>query len=199
MLIAEFTSPTLSPASPSLAADPMVRRWTRDEYYRLGDEGFFQGERVQLIYGEIVKMSPMLTPHAASLQLSYKALLRAYGEGFSIRDQLPLFISEHSEPQPDLAVVTGGPRDYLKEHPRTALLVVEVSDSTLRFDRTIKRKLYAQANVVEYWIVNLVDRCLEIFRNPSDGDYTHTETLSAVDQALPPGAQQSILVADLLP
>lgn len=199
MSLAETASLVPPPLLPPWTADPAARRWTRDEYYLMGEAGLFEGQRVQLIYGEVLTMSPMRTPHAVALQLTYKSLLRAYGEGFCIRDQLPLYISDVSEPEPDLAVVRGDPRDYLPEHPRTALLAVEVSETTLRFDRVVKRRLYAEAKVVEYWIVNLVDRRLEVFRSAAEGDYTQTAIVTSVEQITPPSAERAILVADLLP
>jgi Uma2 family endonuclease len=185
-------------AEPTLV-DPAARRFSREEYYWMLDAGFFQDQRVQLIEGEVLKMSPMRAPHATALQLAEAALQKAFGSGFCIRVQLPLFLSDESEPEPDLAVVSGNPRDYQQEHPTTASLVVEISDTTLRFDRTTKRRLYAAAGIAEYWIINLVNRQLEVFRNPAGGDYADTPTLSPADQVTPIAANKSLRVADLLP
>ncbi|NJK65030.1 MAG: Uma2 family endonuclease [Synechococcaceae cyanobacterium SM2_3_1] len=146
--------------------EPIPHLWTREEYYRMADFGFFRNKRVELIEGQVVEMSPMKSPHATGVELVAAALRQVLGSGVFVREQKPLVLSELSEPEPDVAVVSGSIRDYAKDHPRTALLVVEVSDSTLRFDRQTKSGLYAEAAVREYWILNLGDRCLEVYRSP---------------------------------
>ncbi|MBI4278267.1 MAG: Uma2 family endonuclease [Armatimonadetes bacterium] len=144
-----------------------VRRWTRDEYYRLLEAGVLtEDDPVQLIQGEIVQMGPQGTVHATSTRLVAEALRTAFGPGFEVRTQLPLTLGTDSEPEPDAAVVTGGPRDYRDHHPRTALLVVEIADTTLEFDPTRKGLLYSGAGISEYWIVNLVQGSLEVYRDP---------------------------------
>lgn len=179
--------------------DPQIKAWTRDEYYSIASAGLFEGQRVELIEGEILTMSPMNAAHAAALQLTAKALEAAFGEPFSVRVQLPLSLASESEPEPDLAVVPGKPRDY-KVHPCSALLIVEISDTTLRFDRERKRRLYARAGIQEYWIVNLLDRCLEVHRHPSADDYSTVISLAA-DQSIQPLAAPNAIsrLADLLP
>lgn len=179
--------------------EPQLRHWTRDDYYRMAQLGLFTGQRVELIGGEILMMSPMNPDHAASLQLCARALERVFGHGYCVRVQLPLWIDNESEPDPDLAVVPGTPRDY-KQHPRTALLVVEVSDSTLAFDRSRKQQLYARASVPEYWIVNLVDRCIEVHRNPIDGCYDVIANCEADQEVTALAAPHAALsVSELLP
>jgi Uma2 family endonuclease len=84
-----------------------------------------------------------------------------------VRIQLPLALSEYDEPFPDLAVVSGSPRDYLAQHPTSALLVVEVSEASLKTDREVKGSLYASAGIPEYWILNLRERVLEVYREPT--------------------------------
>ena len=125
---------------------PRVRRWTLKEYYKLADEGLFRGQRVELIDGRIVQMPPMMNPHAAAIELVKRALEPAFGPAFWVRMQLPLHFGRYSAPEPDIAVVPGGPRDY-SDHPTTALLVVEVSESTLSYDRNRKAALYARYDV----------------------------------------------------
>lgn len=187
-------------SEPATLADPQKKRWTREEYYRMGDAGLFLEERVQLIYGEILKMAPMKGPHAAGVQLAEAATRNAFGNGYCVRSQLPLFLTDESEPEPDVAVVRGGPRDYLEQHPRTALLVVEVSKSTLAFDRGTKSRLYAEAGIEDYWVVNLVDRCLEVFRQPIDGEYADRSRYEHDAEVSPLAAPGSLVkVADLLP
>ena len=117
-----------------------------------------------------------------------------------MREQLPFNAGIDSEPEPDIAVVTGNIRDYVEHHPTTALLIVEISDATLQFDRTKKAELYARSGIVEYWIVNLKARQLEVRREPQNGKYAKTETLTEKQNvatlAMP---KKKIKVADLLP
>ncbi|MGD0462006.1 MAG: Uma2 family endonuclease [Tepidisphaeraceae bacterium] len=145
-------------------AEPTTRRWTRDEYYRLADEGWFVGQRVQLFHGEIVQMPPQGHQHAKAMLRVSQFLQSAFGSGHWIRTQLPLNLLEDSEPEPDVAV-TKEPAESYQDHPTTALLVVEISDSSLRLDRR-KAGLYSSAEIPEYWIVNLSKRSLEVHRGP---------------------------------
>jgi Uma2 family endonuclease len=180
--------------------------WTREEYSKLAELGLFQDRRVQLIDGEIVEMSPQRRPHSMTIQLVCEALGKAFGQGFSILSQLPLTLGHHSEPEPDVAVVRGSPRDHT-EHPSTALLVVEVSDTTLEFDSTRKAAIYARAGITEYWIVNLVDNRLEVHRQPVvdskfefGAGYLEIRPCRRDDTVTPLAAPLSkIRVSDLLP
>ena len=142
------------------------RRFTREEYYRLAEIGFFQGERVELIEGEIVKMSPVSPLHGEVVTLLAERLWQLFGEGYRVRVQLPLSLGD-SEPEPDIAVVPGKAGDYLHAHPTTALLVVEVAQTSLEYDREVKALLYARAGIPEYWIVNLDAQCIEVYRDPA--------------------------------
>src|SRR5262245_20020766 len=131
-----------------------VRRFTRDEYERMIVAGIFgPEERVELLDGEILYVSPQESPHATGISLTLDALIRAFGDSFYVRCQLPLALDPHSEPEPDITVVRGRPRDFRDHHPETALLVVEVADSSLAHDRRRKGSLYARAGIEEYWIV----------------------------------------------
>lgn len=186
-----------------IAAGPSPWRVTRAEYHRLGVLGFFAGKRVQLIRGEVVVMSPMGSPHAVAVRLAADALEAAFGAGFHARSQLPLAIAG-SEPDPDAAVVRGVPRDHAAAHPATALLVVEVSDSTLDFDLTVKAELYAEAGVPEYWVVDLASRTLRVLRDPRPVAGGHSYRLPSVlaesDSVCPLAAPSSaVRVGDLLP
>lgn len=147
-------------------AEPVLRRWTREEFHRMADIGFFQGQRAELIEGEIMVLSPQKADHWTTTDRVADCLRQAFGTGFHVRMQGPLELGPHSEPEPDIAVVAGKREDFVKQHPRTALLVVEVSDSTLFSDRTRKASLYARAGIAEYWIVNLVDDQVEVRRGP---------------------------------
>jgi Uma2 family endonuclease len=153
-----------------LKAIVVLRRFTRDEYYRMAETGILRpDEKVELLDGEIVVMSPQRSRSATVLLVMTEALREAFGRQRTVRTQLPLAVSETSEPEPDIAVVQGTPDDYLEGHPTTALLVVEVSDTTLAKDRR-KARLYAEAKVPDYWIANLVDGVLEVHRDPKLGD-----------------------------
>jgi Uma2 family endonuclease len=178
-----------------------LRRWTREEYDRLVDVGVLgEDEHVELIEGEIVEMTPQNAPHATAVRLVQEALRTVVGAGFDVRAQLPLALGADSEPEPDIAVVPGSPRDYRDRHPTTAALVVEVADATWRFDRERKSRAYAQAGIPEYWIVNLENRTLEVYRDPA-GDRYDTEHILQPEEEVSPLARPdaSIRVADLLP
>lgn len=176
-------------------------RWTREEYYQLADQGFFPPDkRVELIDGVIYEMSPQKSPHATGILIVTEALRAAFPQGHQIRVQLPLALDDHSEPEPDLAVVAGGPRDYVEDHPETAVLIVEVSHRSSFHDRERKRSRYARSAIPEYWIVDVAGKQLEVYRNPGEGGYQTRLILKAGDTVSPlasPGAV--IAVADLLP
>lgn len=184
---------------------PKPFRWTVREYYQMAELGFFNGKRVELIRGEIVEMSPMKSPHATSIRLLERLLAKAFGEGFDVRSQLPMSFSKTDEPEPDIAVVTGTIRDYADAHPKSAALIVEVSSSTLRFDREEKAELYAENNIGEYWIVNLKQRQLEVYRRPQKGKnlgFFYSEVIVvSEDESVSPLAKPKakIKVADILP
>ncbi len=185
--------------------DPTPRRWTREEYYRMGEMGFFQGQRVELIEGEIMVLSPQNWPHTSTVARVGEALHRAFGAGFWVRMQFPLNLST-SDPEPDVSVVAGRIEDY-SDHPTTAVLVVEVSESTLHYDRTSKASLYARAGIADYWIVNLVNNQLEVRRDPRpDPSQHYGHGYASLTTLVPPAVlnplaapQVSLAVADLLP
>lgn len=185
-----------------------LRLWTREEYLKMAEAGVFApGERVELIEGEIIKMTPQKGPHMTGVTLVSEELRRAFGKGYVVRVQGPLALGPLSEPEPDVAVVRGSPRDYRDSHPTTAILVVEVSDTTLVLDRQQKAGLYARAGIPEYWILNLLERALEIYRNPAPSPdhplgygYRSSERLDASASVVPLAASATLIaVADLLP
>jgi len=144
-----------------------TRRWTRAEYDRLIEVGVFApGDPVELLDGELIVSEPQGSRHYTALCLVQEALRVAFGPGWVIRSQGPVALDEESEPEPDVAVVRGSPRDYSGEHPSRPVLVVEVAESSLRLDREHKGNLYARARLEDYWIVNLVEGVLEIYREP---------------------------------
>ena len=183
------------------ASAPRPRLWARAEYDRLVAAGVFgPGDRVELLEGEIIEMSPEKSRHAAAVDLALEALRRAFGPAYTIRVQHPLAVSDTSEPEPDLAVVPGTARDYVDHHPTGAALVVEVSDTSLEYDRTRKARTYAQAGIADYWVVNLVDAVLEVRRDPGLDGYASLSRLKS-DAAVSPLSAPSarVAVADLLP
>jgi Uma2 family endonuclease len=191
----------------ALEREVTTRSWRRVEYERLVDLGVFTGERLELLNGVLVVREPQGSAHAAITSKVGQALARAFGDGWYTRLHSPLALGEHSEPEPDVAVVAGAPEDYLAAHPATAALVVEVADSSLRLDRRFKAAVYAGAGLREYWIVNLPDRVLEVYREPhppadpaEDWSYRSLATLPPSSQVTPLAAPHArILVADLLP
>lgn len=198
-----------TPATRAAIAEAPRRLWTRSEFEHALKVGLFRSdERLELIGGEVVqKVSPQESPHATAIRLAEEALRQAFPQGHDVRVQLPLALGERSEPEPDVSVVVGSIRDYEEEHPTSAVLVVEVADSTLRIDRSTKAGLYAASRIGEYWIVNLVDRVLEVHREPAPmtdqpfGHHyrsitRHSESASVAPLAAPTA---SIDVADLLP
>jgi Uma2 family endonuclease len=171
-----------------------MRRWTREEYDKMIAAGIFaSGDRVELVDGEILQMTPQGSVHATVILLVQNALRLAFGPAFSIRPQLPIALTPDSEPEPDLAVVSGNPLDYWNQHPATALLLVEVSDTTLERDRQRKGSLYARAGVQDYWIVNLIDRCVEVYREPREGTYRSCQRFFIGDSLAPLSAPGAII------
>jgi Uma2 family endonuclease len=154
---------------PTMAAyETKTRRWTRIEYERLVDLGIFQpGEPVELIGGELMVAEPQGAAHYTATWKAAKALEAAFGPGWMVRTQGPIGLDDESEPEPDVAVVPGGPDDYRRAHPSRPVLTVEVAESSLSSDRERKGSVYARAGLVDYWIVNLVDSVLEVYRDPT--------------------------------
>jgi Uma2 family endonuclease len=185
--------------------ETQTMRWTKDQYRRMSEIGLFGDMRVELIEGEIIPMPAIGSRHFTSVLLVSRALQSVFTEGYLVVPQNGFDANPHSEPQPDIAVYPGGIRDYTNALPTQAALIVEVSDSTLRADRTVKASLYAAAGVAEYWIVNLREEVLEVRRQPlsdpsSPVAYQSLQTLRPVDTVSPLAAPDAVIsVADLLP
>ena len=185
-----------------------TKRWTRLEYERLVDLGAFQpGERLELVGGDLLVREPQHGPHATAVGLVEDTLRAAFGAGWIVRVQMPLALDDESEPEPDVAVVPGTRRDYSRGHPSRPSLLIEVADSSLTLDREHKSSLYARAGVPDYWIVNLVSRVLEVYREPGPAPeapygwrYTIVRILSPAESVSPLAAPDTrIAVTDLLP
>ena len=178
-------------------------RWTPEQYHRLIEAGFFDDGRVELLGGLIWDMTGQMTPHATGVRLATLALEEAFAEGYEVRSQLPITLLDGTEPEPDICVAPGTPLDYAEHHPRAEelLLAVEVSDSSLIKDRGLKLVAYAQSFVAEYWIVNLVNRQLEVYRKPiPSGTYTDFNIYLPGQVVVPLSMpKKAIAVSDLLP
>lgn len=150
-----------------------TKRFTLDEYHRLIELGFLtEGDRVELIRGELVQMVAKGTPHSVcNTALLYELLPALIGRAL-VRNQEPVIMPLDSEPEPDFAIVRLRPDDYRESHPvpEDIYLIIEVSDSTLNYDQTTKLAVYAENNVQHYWIVNLVANRLEQYSQPYRND-----------------------------
>jgi len=142
------------------------KRWRRAEYDRLVDLGVLEGAALELIGGELVVAEPQGPYHASVISAVDYALRAGLPPGWLVRLQAPVSLDDESEPEPDVAVVPGRPGDYTDAHPARPALAIEVAESSLSFDRERKGSLYARAGVQDYWVVNLVDRVLEVYRGP---------------------------------
>jgi Uma2 family endonuclease len=184
-----------------------VRRWKRTEYDRLVGLGVFEGEPVELIGGQLVVAEPQYPYHASATSAADYALRAVLPPGWIVRTQAPVSLDDESEPEPDLVVVPGRPADYRHAHPARPVLAVEVAESSLAFDRQHKGSLYARAEIQDYWILNLVDRVLEVYRDPGPDPsapygwrYRSVQTLAPPAVVVPLAfTATQVAVADLLP
>lgn len=165
-------------------------RFTIDEYERMHASGVFEERgdvRVELLYGEVVEMNPPNPPHAFIVdKLNYWSIESTLGQDIWVRIQNPIGIPEFdSLPEPDVAWIKK--RDYSKTQPQPedVLLLIEVSDSTLRKDRNLKSKLYAEAGIQEYWIVNVNDARVEVYRRPHGDRFQSLETYAVGEDVSP--------------
>ena len=189
-------------------ADVPTKTWTRFEYDRLVEaEILGSADRIELLGGAMVVKEPQYSPHATAIQLVQRVLTAVLGSGWSVRAQLPIALDDESEPEPDICIVPGDPRDYRDAHPERPVLIVEVALSRLRFDREHKGSLYARARIADYWIVNIPDRRLEVYRDPAPDAaapfgwrYGRVVTLGPDERvALLDVPTAPVTVADLLP
>jgi Uma2 family endonuclease len=185
------------------------RGWTREEFNYASELGLFAPEeRLELIGGKIYRKMTQKASHAMALLQTAYLLQTTFGTGFHVRTQLPIILFTDGQPEPDIVVVPGNFKQYT-EHPTESnvLLIVEISDATLHFDRGRKAALYAEARIAEYWILNLNERQLEVLRQPAadqtaryDYAYQSRQILSETDTISPLAASSApILVSDMLP
>jgi Uma2 family endonuclease len=169
------------PAMSAVLEYPQRHPISAEEYLRMGEAGVFASEaRLELIEGEIVEMAPIGSRHAGTVALLTELFVRQAGGRATVWAQNPVIASERSVPQPDLALLEPRADKYFSGHPQPAdvLLVVEVSDTTLRFDLSTKVPLYARAGIAEVWVVDLDKRAVRVFREPDPSGYRTSFTAS---------------------
>lgn len=196
-----------SPPPASFVPRPLLMRWTVEQFHAVNATGVFAGRRPFLLDGVIWEQGPMNPPHAIALELLLAAIPAAFGTGWRIRVQTPLTVDAENDPFPDFAVVQGSPRDNPAAHPTTAALVIEVADTSLREDLAEKAERYATAGVLDYWVLDIVNRRLHVLRDPQPlpkglgaTAYRTQQVLNPTDRVSPLAAPSaSILVGDLLP
>lgn len=158
-----------------------IRRWTVQEYHRMAEAGVLDpDERIELIAGQILLMAAKGTPHVVALALLADVLQNQLKGQALVRTQDPIQLDDYSEPEPDLVLVRGSVLDYLAHHPQPSAiyLVVEVADSTLKRDCEVKDKLYARAGISDYCVLDVNNRQLHVFREPTTTGYTSHTTLT---------------------
>jgi Uma2 family endonuclease len=198
-------SPLAAYAQRPTTARPV--KWTCARFHQLGDMGWFEGKTAMLIDGEILEMAGPNPPHTTATEVTLDALRAAFGRGFYVRGQQPLELGLFTDPVPDAVVVPGSARDYAGAHPTTALLVVEVSESSLADDLGFKADLDAAGGIRDYWVVDLVNRRLVVHRDPRPNPARPGVTAYATVTAHAPGQsvaplaapRAAVVVADLLP
>ncbi len=178
-------------------------RWSVEQYYKAGAVGLFEGGRVELLDGEIIEMPPIGDDHVASSIGAPHALLKAFGDGFEVSVQNPLKIPPTSAPEPDIVVIRGSWRLSGGVTAEQAVLVVEISDSTLHDDLTKKAMLYARADIPEYWVIDLLKRELVTHRQPirseANSYYAQVQRLKKGEKIAPLHAPDSLVaVSDLM-
>ena len=183
--------------------EPQIRLWSISDYHQMIEAGILdEDDRVELLEGKIVCMSPQRPFHAASVQRSSRLLFQLLSDRAEIRVQLPVILGNDSEPEPDLAVVRFDADEYSFRHPEVPdiYLLIEVADSTIAKDRNQKARIYAKNRVLEYWILDLQKRQVYVFRQPEEGVYREKLILNSDDsitmQAFPDVA---IALNDMFP
>ena len=193
-------SPTPPTESSDAPAASRAYRFSRMQYDAMVDAGVFAPtDQVELIHGQIVPMSPQSSRHTTTVERIRRVLDTHCPADAYVRTQYPLALGAASEPEPDVAVVPGSLEDHVDAHPTTASLVVEVADTSLAYDREVKRTLYAAHSIPTYWIVNLSSSCVEVYTDPKDDDYATKRTGTRNDRITLPFAASDITCSDILP
>lgn len=155
-------------------------KWTIDEYHRMIAAGIICDRKIELLHGEIIEMAPEGEAHAYCSEESGEYLTTLLGQRAQVRHAKPITLPNNSEPEPDIAIVQRLGRDYRQHHPypENIFWLIEYADSSLEKDLEIKSKIYAEAGIREYWVVNLKKLHLVVFRDPLDGEYATKQTLT---------------------
>lgn len=175
------------------------RLFTVDEYYRMAEAGILgKDDRVELIAGEIVKMSPIGSPHASCVKRLNRLFSVRLGDRVILSVQDPVRLSERTEPQPDIALLIPRADFYFQRHPQAeeVLLIIEVSDTTIEYDREVKIPLYAAAGIVEVWIVSLAEELIEIYRQPLVNGYAEVQQFRRGENVSPLSFSDVVLSVD---
>lgn len=180
-----------------------VRLWTVEEYHQMTEAGIFHPEeRVELIAGQIIKMSAKGTAHTSAVRRTARILRNRLENQADVYTQDPIKLDNSSEPEPDIAVVKIDPLDYADHHPTPSevYLIIEVADSSLKYDREIKSKLYAQSGIADYWVLDVIDRKLHMFREPTQEGY-QSEVILSQEASISPLQFPTLVIAlqDILP
>ncbi|CDH45137.1 MAG: Uma2 family endonuclease [Candidatus Competibacteraceae bacterium] len=181
-------APEVTPATAETF--PIRHRWTVNEFQRMGETGFLNPEaRLELIAGELFEMAPIGSFHAGTVNILNRLFMRLVADTAIVDSQNPIVLDDHSEPQPDIALLRPRPDYYLKAHPRAedVLLLIEVSDSTVQFDRKTKVPLYARHGIPEVWlVVGPQRRHIEVYRYPQPEHGGYQTRLHVGEGALTP-------------
>jgi Uma2 family endonuclease len=171
-----------------------IRPLRRIEYECLVTEGLFDDARIELLCGALVEMTPQGPLHANVIRRLAEKLVRGLSDRVHVRVQMPLALSDDSEPEPDIAVVPAG--DYDRAHPARALLVIEVAETSLQKDRGIKTALYATTGIPEFWLVDLTESIIEVHRQPVLGRYSEIQRVERSERLTPVEFPQLTITAD---
>lgn len=169
-------------------SDLPLKRWSVEDYHRMITTGILTpADQVELLEGQIIEMVPQEPPHASTTDEGSDYLRGLLGNRAKVRSQLPITLTPDSEPEPDIAIVRIDPNRYRDRHPvpEDIFWVIEISDTTLSRDRNRKAKIYARAKIDEYWIVDLNQRRVTVYRHPEGEVYRVTQTLEATDTIAP--------------
>lgn len=185
-----------------MALEPKRYRFTTAEYDRLGEVGVLgEDDHVELIEGEIIQMSPIGRSHASRVDRLNRVFNRGVGDAAIVRIQNPIVLGDHSEPEPDLTLLRPRPDFYASEHPtpEEILLVIEVADSSIEYDRQIKAPLYARNRIQELWLLDLGRNHLVVYRDPTGEGYATTRVLRRGEVISPLAFPHLVIpIADIL-
>jgi Uma2 family endonuclease len=194
------------PAARQEEIPPRVKLWNRDEYYKLAELGLIPEKHVELIGGVIYEVSPQSTAHFYCFEKVRRILEAVFGDQYWVRSQGPMVASDYSEPEPDLCVVRGQ-IELLPDHPRSGVLIVEISKTSMAFDKLTKACLYASMQIPDYWVLDLENKKLWVHRQPiADGTVPFGHRYSSVEAVPADGSvsplekpEARIAVAQMLP